>query len=164
MIAEKMQKTIIHVDDDPTILRLVHSVLTKRGYDLISVDNPEGALQIMAATAARVMLLDMDMAGKDGLTLLREIKSQDAGIQVIILTGVASIASVVETQRLGAEECLFKPVTDLQLLIEAIERSFVKLERWWETLRECQNRSHASPVLPTQKFAQSSSMQTSSTR
>ncbi len=135
-----MLKTVLHIDDDPAILRLVDIVLSKRGYNPISIEKPDQALSTLLKTGARVVLLDMDMAGVDGLTVLRAVKAQDAGIQVIILSATLSMVSIVKTMELGAEECLFKPITNLQVLLGAVERAFAKIERWRAAMKECAER------------------------
>jgi phenylacetyl-CoA:acceptor oxidoreductase subunit 2 len=72
----------------------------------------------------RVVLLDIDMPQINGLEALREIKQHDGGIQVIMLTGLVSMNTVLESMRLGAESCLFKPVTDVAPLLDAIEAAW----------------------------------------
>jgi CheY-like chemotaxis protein len=83
-----------------------------------------------------VVLLDIEMPGKDGLTLLREIKLRDSGIQVTMCTGMVSMQTVLRSTSLGAEGLLFKPLSDVKKLSEAVSISFRKIEKWWESLAE----------------------------
>lgn len=94
------EKIVLHVDDDPAILKLIARALDTRGYKVVSVENPEHAISRLFQSAARVVLLDIEMPGKDGLTLLREIKQHDSGIQVIMLTGLVSMGTVLQSTRL----------------------------------------------------------------
>lgn len=130
------EKTVLHVDDDQAILDLVGMSLRKRGYKVISVSDPLKALPILCKSGVRVAILDIEMPGMDGLTLLREIKQRDAGIKTIMLTGMVSMGTVLHATRLGAEECIFKPIKDLNDVGDAVNRCFLNIESWWEALRE----------------------------
>ncbi len=130
------EKAVLHVDDDQAILELVGKSLRKRGYTVISVSDPLTAIPILYKSGARVAILDIEMPGVDGLTLLREIKQRDAGIKTIMLTGMVSMGTVLHATRLGAEECIFKPIKDLNSVGDAVDRCFLNIESWWEALRE----------------------------
>jgi two-component system chemotaxis response regulator CheY len=129
-------KIVLHVDDDVSILRLVAKCLQKHGVEVISVSNPLHVIGKLATSGARVVISDIDMPEKDGLTLLREIKQCDAGIQVIMCTSMVSMSTVLMSTSLGAEGCIFKPLVDLNRVTEAVDRAFDKMDRWWIALRE----------------------------
>ena len=137
-----MEKTVLHVDDDQAILDLVGMSLRKRGYTVISVCDPLTAIPILFKSRVRVLILDIDMPGMDGLTLLREIKQRDAGIKTIMLTGMVSMGTVLHATRLGAEECVFKPINDLKSVGDAVERCFLNIDSWWDALREWMDRNN----------------------
>ena len=107
------EKKILHVDDDPAILRIVERVLAKRGYSVTSISDPNLAMKTLKDMSARLVILDIDMPEKNGLELLREIKKLDGCIQVIMLTGMVSMGTILRATRLGAEECIFKPIEDV---------------------------------------------------
>ena len=134
-------RKILHVDDDPAITRIVSSVLSYKGYSVISLNDPNLAIQSLTQTGARIVILDIDMPEMSGLSLLEEIKSIDGSIQVIMLTGMVSMATIFRATQLGAEECLFKPISDLNELGEAVDRAYEKMLRWWRTLREWKLRN-----------------------
>ena len=131
-----MEKIVLHVDDDQAILNLVSMSLRKRGYIVISVRDPLIAIPILFKSGVRVVILDIDMPGIDGLTLLSEIKKRDARIKTIMLTGMVSMGTVLHATRLGAEECVFKPIKDLESVGDAVERCFLNIDSWWDALRE----------------------------
>jgi len=133
-------RTILHVDDDPSLHRLVDKTLSDEGYEVISIDDPTQALRKLLKTGARVVLLDIDMPEVDGLTLLKQIKEQDGGIQVIMLTGLVSMNTVLQSMRWGAEACVFKPLTNMQPLKSAVSAAFNKIESWWKTLHDFNDR------------------------
>ena len=124
-------RVILHVDDDPAQLRIVRHMLEKKGYAIHSTTDPTQVRQLLLETGARLVLLDIDMPHTDGLALLKQIKSFDGGIQVIMLTGVVTMSTVLRSLRWGAEACVFKPVTDPNDLAEPIEATFRKIDRWW---------------------------------
>lgn len=140
-------KLVLHVDDDPDILALVARHLEKDGYKVIGLTDPTRTLAELTRTGARVVLLDIDMPQVDGLTLLREIKRRDAGIQVTMCTGMVSISTVLLATSLGAEGLIFKPLRDLQKVTDAVDTSFRKIARWWETLAEWKEFNQDSPML-----------------
>jgi DNA-binding NtrC family response regulator len=135
---------VLHVDDDPNILALVSRKLETHGVKVISTTDPTEAIKKILVTGARVVLLDIDMPEKDGLTLLREIKALDAGIQVIMCTGMVSMNTVLRATALGAETCIFKPIVNLNEITEAVDRAFEKIDRWWIALRDWIDRKKAT--------------------
>lgn len=136
-------KRVLHVDDDPRMLELVAKRLSGAGFEVTSLDRPELAVKRLLESDIRVCILDISMPRLDGLRLLEEIKSLDAAIQVIMLTGVTTQSSVLDSYRGGAEACFFKPITEFAPLIEALEACFVKADRWWEALRDLRARTRA---------------------
>jgi DNA-binding NtrC family response regulator len=122
-------KLVLHVDDDPTILAIVAKKLELHGIKVVSVSNPTIAINKILEVGARVVLLDIDMPERDGLTLLKEIKQRDAGIQVIMCTGMVSIQNVLRATSLGAEGCIFKPISDLSAVTKAVDLAFDKIDR-----------------------------------
>lgn len=133
-------RTILHVDDDPNILRIVAKQLGKRGYDIVSIEDPTQCARSLITTGARLVILDVDMPTIDGLTLLEDIKYHDGGIQAIMLTGAVSMSTVLQSMRWGAEACVFKPITDFDPLVASIEATFKKIDRWWDSLEDLNQR------------------------
>jgi len=129
-------RTILHIDDDPSLLKIVSKKLSLSGYDVHSLEDPKKTSRELITTGARLVLLDIDMPDIDGLTLLEDIKRHDGGIQVVMLTGLVSMTTVLQSMRWGAEACVFKPITDLQPLTTAIDAAFEKIDRWWNSLDE----------------------------
>ncbi len=129
-------KTVLHVDDDPSQFPIVAALLEKRGYQVHTTDSPDDVESALLRTGARIVLLDIDMPGKDGLTLLKEIKQNDGGIQVIMVTGMVTMATILRAMRWGAEACIFKPITDPTALLEALDATEAKIRRWWRAVEE----------------------------
>ncbi|PHR98341.1 MAG: hypothetical protein COA78_26270 [Blastopirellula sp.] len=134
-----MNKRILHVDDSLLMLEMVSTELTKAGYEVVSLADPTKAIETLTDLDIRVCLLDIKMPVLNGLQLLEKIKRFDGGIQAIMLTGEVSQSSLLESHRLGAEACFFKPLENYELLIESLDGTFTKVERWWKALEQLQN-------------------------
>ncbi|MEQ8787467.1 MAG: response regulator [Pirellulaceae bacterium] len=134
-------RSLLHVDDDPDLLRLVAAKLGRHGYQVHSLGDPSQTLRELLVRDCRVVLLDVDMPDVDGLEILRQIKQHDGGIQVIMLTGLVSMNTILESMRLGAEACLFKPIREFDELCEALDSTYDKVDRWWRTLRDLTDRT-----------------------
>jgi DNA-binding response OmpR family regulator len=130
------RKTILHIDDDPQLTRMVAKHLSPLGYEVTSLNDPEQAMMVLSESQHRVVLLDIAMPNVNGLTLLREIKRAYGGSQVIMLTGLVSVQTLLQSYRWGAEYCIFKPLTSIAPLVEAIEAVFHKIDHWWNALEE----------------------------
>jgi CheY-like chemotaxis protein len=139
-------KHILHVDDDPIMTALVAETLREEGYRVTSLNDPTLACATLVRGQQRVVLLDIDMPEIDGLQLLRQIKTFDGGIQVVMLTGLVTMSVALRTMQDGAEACLFKPVTDFGPLLDALADCFRKSERWWNTLDELSRRRRSEAM------------------
>jgi DNA-binding NtrC family response regulator len=140
------ERDVVHVDDDPAITRLVGQALSQRGFRVTPFHNPCDYLAQLPGRRERVVLLDIDMPEMDGLEVLRRVKAHDGAIQVIIVTGIVTMSTVLESLRSGAEACFFKPLASMDPLVDALDGSFRKLERWWDALEEisCRRKQEAA--------------------
>jgi DNA-binding NtrC family response regulator len=138
-----VNRTILHVDDDPQFTRLVSHVLQRKGYDVVSLNDPQQVLGELIRHGYRIVLLDIDMPGIDGIDLLRRIKEYDGGVQVIMLTGLVTLSNAMAAFRRGAEACFFKPLEDYAPLVQAIDATFHKIDHWWKALHELTRQRRA---------------------
>lgn len=129
-------RTVLHIDDEPLVTMVIQTMLRPLGIETVPLNDPSQALDRLLHDRYQVVLLDVQMPGYDGLELLREIKRLDGGISVIMLTGIVSQATVLQSLRRGAAACFFKPVTDPTHLAGAIGAAYDSLERWWQTLQD----------------------------
>jgi len=111
----------LFVDDEKAFLEILTKRLEKRGLSPSAVYGGEEALNFLAEnTKTDVVVLDVKMPGMDGLETLTEIKRQFPLVEVIMLTGHATVDSAIEGMKLGAFDYMMKPC-DLDLLIEKLE-------------------------------------------
>ena len=111
---------ILAVDDEPAILETLSRSLGDEGYQVLTVDNGEGAVAKVREEKPEVVLLDIRMPGMDGIETLGRIREFDKESSVIILTAYGSMDTVVEAMKLGAYDYITKPF-DLEKL-----KSFIK--------------------------------------
>ncbi len=108
---------ILVVDDEPGIRELMREILEEEGYEVRSAENGTTARAALDAKIPDLVLLDIWMPDVDGITLLKEWKSQGRlTMPVVMMSGHATVHTAVEATRLGAFDFLEKPVAYKQLL------------------------------------------------
>ena len=107
---------VLLVDDERDYLDTLSKRLSKRGVVVESAYSGEEALLRLEGFSADVVLLDVKMGGMDGLTALHKIKERWPDIEVIMLTGHASVEVAIRGLELGAYDYLMKPVNFEELL------------------------------------------------
>jgi DNA-binding NtrC family response regulator len=132
----QFERRLLHVDDDPAILRVVQQRLKRRGFAVESTRDPRECLDLVIEKGYRVVLTDLDMPEMSGLELIRRIKDCDGGIQVVVLSGLVKFTTALDSMRAGAESCVFKPIVKIDPLVTALEQAFAKIEYWAKSLRD----------------------------
>src|SRR5688572_23682631 len=99
-ITEK--KTVLVVDDDPSIRRALRGSLSDEGYEVVEAASGDEALRLIAVLKPACLLLDIWMPGLDGLETLAKIKESNPNLPVIMISGHATIATAVKATRMGA--------------------------------------------------------------
>ena len=107
--------TILVVDDEPSILALLEDFAENRGFDVVTCDGGQKALQHLRHHRADLALVDLRMPGVGGIELLRAIREADPECRVVLMSGAATIDSAVEAVKLGAIDYLVKPFDTAKL-------------------------------------------------
>jgi DNA-binding NtrC family response regulator len=110
---------ILLVDDEEEFIDLMSQRLETRGLKVVTVQCGEEAVGIVADQSFDVAVVDLAMPGIDGIETLKQIKRERPDIEVIMLTGQATVQSGIEAMKHGAIDFLEKPV-DLNVLMEKI--------------------------------------------
>jgi two-component system response regulator GlrR len=118
MNADPMQKTILVVDDDPDLLKLLALRLTAAGYLAQTAESGERALAMIAVSRPDVVVTDLKMGGMDGLALFEAIQRTAPTLPVIILTAHGTIPDAVDATRRGVFGFLPKPFESRELLAQ----------------------------------------------
>jgi len=112
--------TILLVDDDPDILKLVSMRLAAAGHGVREAESGEKALALLAASRPDLVITDLKMDGMDGLTLFDEIRKQTPTLPVIILTAHGTIPDAVAATRRGVFAFQPKPFDGKHLLDQVV--------------------------------------------
>ncbi len=119
------KKTVLVVDDEVIIRRLLAEKLSDEGFISLTVEDGASALAYLGNTQIDVVVTDLMMEGMNGIQVLKAVKAYDPEISVIILTGYGELTSAVDALRLGADDYLLKPC-DLNELLFRINKSLEK--------------------------------------
>jgi two-component system nitrogen regulation response regulator NtrX len=110
-------KTILVVDDDKSIRDSLKMVLEFESYEVLFAENGQEALRQLAAAPIDLILLDVKMAGMDGLEVLQRVREKRTELPVIMISGHGTIETAVEATKLGAFDFLPKPLDRDKLLV-----------------------------------------------
>ncbi len=106
----KSQGSVLVVDDDRNIRKSLRTILEYEGYTVLEAATGADALKIVKEESIHAVLLDIKMPGMDGIEVLRKMMAVDPWLQVIMISGHATIATAVEATKLGALDFLEKPL------------------------------------------------------
>ena len=138
---------VLVVDDEKIIRHVCQMSLQKAGFEVETVENGLSALELLRHTDdIGIVITDMKMPGMSGLELLEHIKRDFTHIEVIIMTGYATIESAITAMKLGAYDFILKPLQADQIRMvvnkcrEKIQLSNenLALRRAYQKLREVQ--------------------------
>ena len=114
---------ILVCDDERDVREMLQEYLTRRGYDVAMAENTDGLRAALAAGAVDLVLLDINMPGEDGLTALRNLRTEDQ-VPVVMLTAAGEVFDRILGLEMGADDYLSKPVDlrELEARIKAVLR------------------------------------------
>lgn len=113
-------KKLLIIDDEKSFAEVLQRLLIQHGYDVKIALDTKNALAEMEQWQAAYCLLDLKIAGESGLKLIQPLKSVNPDLLLIVMTGFASISTVVEAMKLGASNYLAKPI-DIHIVLDALE-------------------------------------------
>jgi DNA-binding NtrC family response regulator len=118
---------VLIVDDEVEFLETLVKRLRKRKMVVNGVTSGEAALEQLKTSPVPVVVLDVKMPGISGLDTLREIKKTHNLVEVIMLTGHASVEAAIEGMAVGAFDYLMKP-TQIDELVYKIQDAYKKIK------------------------------------
>jgi DNA-binding NtrC family response regulator len=114
--------SVLVVDDERDFLDTTVKRLLKRSIDAVGAESGEEALALMRKRSFDVVVLDVKMpGGMDGIQTLREMKKCQPLVEVILLTGHASVETSIDGVKLDAFDYLLKPVSLEELMVKLTE-------------------------------------------
>lgn len=117
-----MAEKVLLVDDDEEFLEVTSERLKTRGVEVSTALSAADALDLIEKDVFDVVVLDLQMPGIDGIDTLKRIKEKREELQVILLTGHATVEKAVESIKLGAMDFLEKPA-DFEALNAKIKKA-----------------------------------------
>lgn len=120
-----MSEKVLLVDDEVDFLDTLSERMRTRGMEVSTSSSGSEALKKVEQEAYDVIILDLMMPGIDGLEALKVLKEKKPELQVILLTGHATVEKGIEAMKLGAMDFLEKPA-DLSQLTEKIKKAQAK--------------------------------------
>ncbi|MDH3251368.1 MAG: sigma-54 dependent transcriptional regulator, partial [Ignavibacteria bacterium] len=132
-------KTVLVVDDDKEILKTLKMILEYAKFEVAFAENGPDALSRIGESVFDLVLLDIKMAGMDGLTALEKIKALQPELPVVMISGHGTIETAVEATKLGAYDFLQKPLDRDKLLIVA--RNAVERKRLMTDYKEIREKA-----------------------
>jgi len=117
-----MAHTILVVDDELNIRRVLERAFAKEGYQVYTAEGGHQALRLLAETPCDLMLTDVVMPDMTGLELLKRARQQHPNLQVVLMTAYGTIPTAVEAMRAGAYDFLTKPL-DMEVLRKVVRNA-----------------------------------------
>lgn len=119
---------ILIIDDHQSMREGLELLLRKRGHRTLSAENGMQGLELLAERGAELVITDLKMAHMDGLEVLRTVRQEYPGSEVLVITAYGTIQKAVEAMKLGATDFLTKPFSS--------EEFGVKVDRLVQTMEE----------------------------
>ena len=108
---------LLIVDDDANTLASLARAFRLAGHEATVCDNAARALELVKSQPFDMMLSDVVMPGKDGLSLLADLRALGIALPVVMISGQANVETAVRATRLGAVDFLEKPLSTEKLLL-----------------------------------------------
>jgi two-component system alkaline phosphatase synthesis response regulator PhoP len=114
-VREDVAQTILIVDDEARIVKLVRDYLERAGFDVIAARDGETALTLARVEQPDLIVLDLMLPGVDGLDICRRLR-QESGVPIIMLTARVEEADRIVGLELGADDYVTKPFSPRELV------------------------------------------------
>ena len=121
------KERILVVDDAPNTLEVLERNLSSEGYQVFTAPGVAEAITLLESTDIDLVITDLKMPKISGLDLVRHVRENYKDIEVMMITGYATVEGAVEAVKSGVEEYLSKPFTDEELFA-AVRNALDKLQ------------------------------------
>ena len=120
-----MSERVLLIDDEKEFLEVMSERMQTRDIDVTTASSARDALALVEKESYDAIILDLQMPEMDGLQALERLKAINPDLQVILLTGHATVEKGVQAMKLGATDVLEKPA-DIQTLTEKIRKAHAR--------------------------------------
>jgi len=132
-----MNVKVLLVDDEEQFLEVLAERLEARNFDVRKAFSGDEAIVKLQEQESDVVILDVLMPGKDGVQTLKEIKRLRPIVEVIMLTGHATVETAIEGMKLGAYDYLMKP-SETEDLVNKISKAYQRKNDHEERIRQAE--------------------------
>jgi len=131
-----MNRQVLIVDDETSIRDSLARHFRLMGIQADTAGDGAEALAMMEKFPYRVVISDIMMPRVDGIGLLRALRKEFPMTRTIMISGYVTLENALSCVKLGADTCIFKPLSKLDELDQAVEAAFAHHERWERKLLE----------------------------
>jgi DNA-binding NtrC family response regulator len=119
MVKDSQMATILIVEDEPKMLRLLELNLADDGYTTRTASTAENGLKVLASDRVDLVLSDVKLPGMNGLEFLQAVKRINTAIPVVMMTAYGTVESAVEAMKDGASDFVLKPfsIEEIKLIV-----------------------------------------------
>ena len=143
-MASSLPIQVLLIDDERSFAEVLAQRLGQRGMTITAAfDGPAALNRLDADPELEVAVLDMAMPGMDGLQTLDRIRQKRPLLEIVMLTGHATLASAIEAIKRGAFDYLMKPC-DLDLLMAKVAAAAARKRRRESQIRDVQTTPYIS--------------------
>ncbi|HEY5583308.1 MAG TPA: response regulator [Ruminiclostridium sp.] len=129
----KYKYNILIVGDEEEVLDTLKKHLEQEKYKVETTISKD-AIEKFKSDKYHIVLIDIVMPQMDGFELLREIKKYDPMTQIIVMTECSTMDSILKSLEYGANEYIYNPINSAEYVLNVIDYSVQKLERWREAI------------------------------
>lgn len=132
-----MKIRVLLVDDEEQFVEVLAQRLMTRDFDVLTAFSGDEALALMEKKDVDVVVLDVMMPGRDGISTLKEFKKMNPLTEIIMLTGNTTVDTAITGMKLGAFDYLLKP-TDTAVLVEKLTKAHSRKREQEERIRNAE--------------------------
>jgi|CXWL01.1.fsa_nt_gi two-component system response regulator HydG len=118
----RKQKVVI-IEDELALGKALSTLLSRANFDVSHYGDPVEGMGAASESDIDVVLLDINLPHVSGLDILRELKAKRADVEVIMMTGQASVPSVLSAVKIGAYDYLTKPFENIEIVVNTVRRA-----------------------------------------
>jgi len=130
----KYKYKVLIVDREEKNLCGLKELLEKEAYKVEITQSATDAFEKIKDDKYHIVLIDTDMPEMDGIELLKKIKNYDALTQVIMMSEHSTMEKILSSLEYGANDYILKPFKNVEHVVQVIDYSAQKLERWRESI------------------------------
>jgi len=140
-----LNESILVVDDDTELRKVLSSILSEEGYSVKTVENGKQAIEVSEKTRFDLALIDIKLPDMEGTELLNRLKAKQPHIVMIIVTGFPTIENAMGAVNKGADGYILKPF-EIQKLLQAVRKHLNKqaadhISNWMEFEQDSTRKS-----------------------